>query len=136
MASEGVAATIFYRLLAESMTREALLARYEKLFTILARRADWHGRAPLIDLGSRPGPGSIPTTKSRSRVSFSRPPAARRRARTCATPLPGFPVRVRMASLPTFFAICRSIARPSPQPPIKSQRASSRLMRTSLRNSG
>ncbi|ENY81022.1 hypothetical protein EBMC1_11830 [Sphingopyxis sp. MC1] len=50
MASEGVAATIFYRLLAESMTREALLARYEKLFTILARRADWRGRAPLIDL--------------------------------------------------------------------------------------
>lgn len=50
MASEGVAATFFYRLLAPDMDRDKLLERYDRLVRVLAAKGNWRTRAPLVDL--------------------------------------------------------------------------------------
>lgn len=53
VASEGVAANFFYRLLGSDTQPAALLARYERLMIVLAEMGRWESRAPLIDLVSR-----------------------------------------------------------------------------------
>ena len=53
MASEGVAATLFYRLVGPDLRPEPLLVRYDRLITILADMGHWGSRAPIVDLVSR-----------------------------------------------------------------------------------
>lgn len=53
MASEGVAATLFYRLIGPDLRPQSLLARYDRLITVLAEMGRWGSRAPMVDLVSR-----------------------------------------------------------------------------------
>ena len=50
MASEGVAATLFYRLVGPDLRPQLLLERYERLITVLAKMGNWRSRAPMVDL--------------------------------------------------------------------------------------
>jgi hypothetical protein len=50
MASEGVAASFFYRLLGAGQDPAALARRYAQLVPVLARMGRWPGRAPLVAL--------------------------------------------------------------------------------------